>query len=656
MILLTLAASSSTGASITADYNFVSQDPTLATVSSAGEVCAGVWNADGTVCTPAANTGQTIIQVTPQKGSATATVTVFVHEKIDYIVANPPSSCVSSTQVANVSATAYSQDVTYCASLSTTPPCAIPQATLGPFSWGSVNSSVVRFNNTINNYGVATASVPGETQIFASLGNLNSPAVNFTTCPIVKLVLCTSTPCTTPPSSNTFSLAAAGTEALYAEAIDSNGTVLVSPPIIWTSTNTYALTLGETAATSTTPLTTLAFTATGAHAGSYATILAACVRPGCNINLSPIYSNSLVGQVTGTPNATIYAASTQSTTVVPISYSNNSLGTSVTLGHVPSSLLINPEGNQLVFGADSGGVMLLAAGGTTPTTTSINGRPLAFSPDGSTVLLSNPVEKVVYALNITSISAAIVFNAPNGATGGGFTPDSATLWFTDGSTTLYTYNMDQGLLKYTLAAPAVDAAFIGNGPIGYVAEPAPTTVVALATCDPTQTVDTQLLSYSPTKLAQIPSGNGVAVLDLPEVRLITNPVVTQNVTATGCTVTAAETASSAALPNGGSLNVTSFFVTPDSSKAIVISKTGGVVDVVTISNGTVTPITLTGSPASIYPGGVLADGSMLYVGASDGTVHAISLSTNTDTTQINPQLTDTNGNATYPDLVGVAPQ
>jgi len=658
VVQLSLSAADATGGIISADYNFVSADPTLATVSAAGQICAGVWDSHGVVCTPATHTGQTTIVITPQKGSATATVTVYVHEKVDGIVANEPTGCTSSTQVTNVSATAFSNDPAVCSSLGEgAPPCEIPASTLGPLTWAAVNGSVVTFSNSLNNPGAATATTPGKTQIYASIGNLRSPAVSFTTCPIVTLVLCTSTPCTAPPATSTFSLAAAGTEPLYAEAVDSKGTSLVSPNISWLSSNTYAIALAETAATTTTTATTLAFTATGSHAGSYATILAVCVNPVCNIGLAPVYSNALIGQVTGTSSATIYAASTSSTTVVPINSSDNSLGTSATLNHVPTSVLADREGTKLLFGSDSSGVMLLSAGATTSTTLSINGRPLAFSDDGAYALISDAADKVLYLLTLSN-SSAIVLSAPNGATGGGFTPDGATIWFTDGTDTLYTYSPNLGMLTFNLPAAATDVEFSENGPVAYLAGGAVNAIPVRATCIPDPThpdhplVDS-LAADAPTMVRAIPNGSGAVVLDLPNLRVVSTSNVSQ-----ACPPTATDSQTVVALPSGALLNVAngaSFFTTPDSSKAVVVSKTG-VLDVVALSGGTATSVPITGSPATIYPGGTLADGSILYIGAGDHKVHKIDLTSNTDTTQIDPKLLDSSSNAVDPDLVVVAPK
>jgi len=55
-------------------------------------------------------------------------------------------------------------------------------------------------------------------------------------------------------------------------------------------------------------------------------------------------------------------------------------------------------------------------------------------------------------------------------------------------------------------------------------------------------------------------------------------------------------------------------------------------------------------------GGIMIDGSLVYVGGSDNLVHAINTSTNTDSAQVNPGLKDPNGNVVAPDLVLVLPK
>ena len=54
-------------------------------------------------------------------------------------------------------------------------------------------------------------------------------------------------------------------------------------------------------------------------------------------------------------------------------------------------------------------------------------------------------------------------------------------------------------------------------------------------------------------------------------------------------------------------------------------------------------------------GGITLDGSQVYVGASDGTVHRIDVISGADVQQIAVNLKDSNGNLAVPNLVTVQP-
>ena len=93
---LSAAAKNSAGAIIAADITFTSSNPAIATISSGGLVCGGVWDSSTINCNATsgqAGVGQ--ITITATSGNATATATVYVHLKVDRVVVQPPSGCVS---------------------------------------------------------------------------------------------------------------------------------------------------------------------------------------------------------------------------------------------------------------------------------------------------------------------------------------------------------------------------------------------------------------------------------------------------------------------------------------------------------------------------------------------------------------------------------
>lgn len=635
VVTLSLSAATSSGAAVTADYNFVSQNTTLATVNSAGQVCAGQWNTAGTVCTAATTSGQTNVVVTPQKGTGSAVVTVYVHEKVANLIPVQPTGCTSSTQVSNVKANAYTADGTL-----------INSNTLGPVSWTARDTTVVTFSNTGNNYGIATAATPGRTQIYATLGNISSASVAFTTCPIVSLQLTASS-----ATNGVISLASTGTATLTAVATDSIGTKLANPPIQWVTSNSYSAALTETAATSTVAATTLNYTVTGSHAGSTATVMVACVPSGCNLNMPPVYGPSYVVKVSGTPAAIVYAGATNSKTLVPIDISKNTAGTAITLPAKPNSFIMNRQGSFGLLGADSDGAMVLNSSGTV-TSVGFNGRALAITPDGATGLLVNTTTGYLYFVTLSSSSVTSAIPISADITSAAFSPDSNTVWLTDGSGTLITFNTAKGVLKYTLTSGATSAAFLANGPVAYVNSGS--NIEARAACDPTQVVGTQTFT-APNMLRAIPDASGIVALDGSNVDILDNATPTQTINPNTyvCTTTLTQSNARATLPSSPTVNF--FEVTPDSSKAVITTSNSAlyIVDLSKTGTEAVTTVTPGAGATSLYQGGAVSDSSLFYVGGSDGTVHKIDLSSGSDTQQISVGLKDVDGNNTSPNLVQV---
>jgi hypothetical protein len=102
----------------------------------------------------------------------------------------------------------------------------------------------------------------------------------------------------------------------------------------------------------------------------------------------------------------------------------------------------------------------------------------------------------------------------------------------------------------------------------------------------------------------------------------------------------------------GVSNPTQFFVTPDSSKAFITdgSKT---VYIFNLSSHTTTPVTLSGVNAT-FEAAITLDSAFAYIGADDGKVHKIDLTSGTDVGQIDPGLKQTdNTTRALPHFVGL---
>lgn len=631
VVTLTPTATDKNGASVLAQFTYSSDNTSLVNVSPNGAVCAGTWDTNFIVCTKTQSSGTA--HVTISASGISTSVLVYVHETVDRVVVNPISAdCVSSTATLQLSATAYSLDPNACTRLGEgAPPCAIPASSLGNFVWSADNGSVVTFDNNTN-IGLATAAIPGVTKVHASVSANTSPGVNFTTCPIVSLSIATTNGGTAP-----FSLAKGGTQALVATAVDSKGTNLTNILVSWISSQSFALSV---AATTTTPQTA---TVTANNPGT-SSFLATCTSPTCNIGLNPVYSNLMVGSLTGTSNDTLYVGSRDSLQLVPVDLANNNtIGTAITLGQKPNSLVISRDGNFGALGSDSSSAMSLNTASNAVTNLNIAGTMLGFSPDSSLLAFQAPDLNGVELLGSSNLTRAAELPYTGTNLRVGFAPDSHSVFMTQGNNVFDYWNASTQPQSLTLNANANDVAFMATGHAAYLAGGAPSQITARATCDPTAQVDTKPAS-NPQFVRSIPDGSGMLVLDPPNI-IVLSPVSGDN----ACPSNVSSTENSYTV---GVANPTQFFVTPDSTKALITdgSKT---VYIFNLSSHTTTPVALSGVNAT-FEADITLDSAFAYIGADDGKVHKIDLTSGSDVGQIDPGLKQTdNTTRALPHFVGL---
>jgi hypothetical protein len=103
----------------------------------------------------------------------------------------------------------------------------------------------------------------------------------------------------------------------------------------------------------------------------------------------------------------------------------------------------------------------------------------------------------------------------------------------------------------------------------------------------------------------------------------------------------------------GSFTAQQLFLSSDSSHAWIVSN---LPELLSFDFQFQTPasIPLAGG-VTAYSGGITPDGTLVFLGASDGTVHRIYTPSSVDDTQIAVNLKDSNGNLTAPNLVCVLP-
>jgi len=640
---INVQATDSKNAAVSVDFTYSSNNPALVSVSNAGSLCAGKWDTNYVVCTPASTTGTATVTVTVKNNTTlSASLTVYVHAKVDRVVLNPlASGCLSSGKSQQLTATAYSTDPATCSILGAgSAPCVIPNSSLGQYTFLATDADVVSIDNGYTAPGTATGNAPGLTSVIASVSNVNSSAAPFLVCPMVSLSFRNGDTHDTAP----FTLAKAATKTMEVTAVDTAGVTLTAPPIAYFTDNPYGLTIaaGSIAA----PGSAATATVTAINSASQALLFSGCLPPTCNKNLTGIYSAGIFGSVSGTLTApTIYAASTSSLSLIPVDSSNSTPGTAITLPYLPNSFFINRQGTKGILGADSNPLMLFDPVGKTVATITgvVGGKVLALSPDGTFAFVTTSTTS--YLVNLGT-STATIASLYGGAIGAEFSPDSRFLYYTRGTPTLYSVDMTTtNTFVYNEVSNINDLTVIANGPAVYLAQAGAINVIAACNLQTFGFWDTQTAT-APNMLMSIPNGSGITAIDGSNLLLINTASISQ-----ACPPAISETTTPIAL-NFTSGTPRQSLVTLDGTKAVVTSSANQVA-IVTLASATSKPVTLSGSASVAGTGDISADSSFLWVGGSDNAIHKIDLNAATDGTPIAVALKDASSTAVAPNLIAV---
>jgi hypothetical protein len=631
------AASDAKDNIVNGDVTWTSDNTKLVSVSSTGLLCGGTWDAKNIVCTPATDNGTPtgapisgVATLTATIKGVAGTVKVFVHDKIDRVVASAPAGCSSMTETKQFTALAISNDADVCSRLTpaATPPCTLPSDSVGPATWGGADPVVVSLDNTAEKAGLATAVNPGTTNIVANLSGVNSPGVSFETCRVKSITLAIQN-----STSTSFAIDKAATQALVATVVDSKGTTLTAPPISYVSSQPFAVT---TAAQT----TVTNATATAVNPGT-STIVAACAPPNCNKNLAPVYSSVITGNVNGTAVGTVYAASTDSLSVVPIDVATNTAAAAITLPRAPDSMVVNRQGTRVLLGSTSVGIMALDPPSGAVTSANRFGTVLDITPDGATAGLVD-----------TPNNAFLDYTLSSGSFQGGYSTgtaitridpfiDSSAFFGVNGTTKYYSL-FPTTFAFVNVTAPAVDIAVSGAGSAVYLAGGSAAGIDVRAVCDASE-VDTQTAS-NPKLIAAVPNGSGAVAVDDTSLVVLHDANISS-----ACPPVVTESRTAVALPLAAGYVARQVLVTPDSLKAIVSTDKGLVV--VRLDTLVATKVVTAGT----FTGGVTLDSKAAYFGADDGSVHRIDMTptTPTDATSIAVNLKKADNSAAMPNLVVV---
>jgi len=620
---------------ITEPVSYQSSNTAVVTVAANGIACAGSWDSLSApqICTPGP-VGVALVTATAQ-GVSSPPTTIYVHQHIDKVAVNffllpnqppPPNPCFSVGQTANYEAKAYSRGVDI-------------TSTVGIFAWQTLNTNVATLNTTapvlLQGQVQLTAKVPGLTPLFASIGNVNSVPIYFTTCPVQSIQLAVTSSTST-------------SKTITPTIVDTVGTTITGVPLTWSSSEPASVSVSSSGG------------ATGSAGGGGATIIASCTPPTCNTGFNtglshslPIYPENVVNMTvasTGTnQSATVYVSTTSCgttdgcfSTIVPITAPANTLGNFITLAATPNSLVFNGQGTTAYLGTNSGrlgsaGLAVLNTSNNSVTELSVPGKVLAVSPDGSKVIISDTVDapNEVFVFD-TATNTSPTFQI-TGATAADFSPDSLKAYIVAGST-LYVYSKLDGLKTIALDAPANDVSFLSEGAFVYAAGGAPSALSVWRTCDNGR-ADTVNVPAVPTFMKTLPGAAQLLPADSPNtfhLLALAPPdidIISVNTTPSGCTPPVTDGPVASFNLGRGNFLPKQLIIAQDGSTAYVVASNLSSILVFNIPGQTSSAISLVGNPmplsATLTP-----DGTLLYVGASDGTVHVVSTVAGGDIKQI----------------------
>jgi hypothetical protein len=702
-------------------------DMTIADVEpTTGKLCAGTWNRntgggipDFTTCNPTNKSG-TVFVVASGEGASSNPLPIFVHPVVTSVVLGPLSTDCTNDPATNCSPAAFTTQTTTCTTNPATGCCTTPVITtgavaantcvsqastaqlaarvyqgtpptlannisckVGHLSYVAQTPSVV----TIDQNGIATAQQPGSTVITANISNAGSSAGFFSTCPPTSITL--SVPGITGSSSGTSVVVNPNnTQPISSVALDTNGHVLTG------------LTLEFESTTPTTIPAATGGTVTPTFPGA-AAITAVCQPPGCNPspfnqiglfgNGKPVTSNPITVTAPGNNSTNLFMASTNSLYLVPVDFTQPQIGAPVRLPYQPNSMVISNDGSSIYMGSAFELMTFSAVSNSISTQdTSVTGSVLAVSPDGTTLVITDPIRQFVYLYNTSGSSGAGGSGGTTSAAGvqtqfGGvgtravFSPDSQTVYITLGDynsatgvttpnnqllvhsqfTGWYQTSSSQATTDVALGVPYVGAFFGGNPttarsycPVSTISGGTPTTsstttnifypdagVLAPETSRIATTNDgLHILGATPTtftdSLLSTPAKTTPPTVPAhPGLPIGNCPDATPQNPPQNFTTTSVF---SGAMPGVTATAITGVFPTSDSKTAFVTyTGTGGVVPAYVpqaTGAGTLTTIPLAtttlGTPVAPVAGVVSADNQTFYAGTTgDNAVHLITKQT-----------------------------
>lgn len=718
VLTLSATAANSDNQVVTADITFSSSNSAIATVSTGGLVCAGVWDTNIINCNATLGQGGVgQVTITATSGDVTATSTIYVHEHVDIVQAVVTGSCASMGQAINVAGKAFSTTAPGC---STTNPCDITSS-VGPFTFGATDSLIAASSAGVDSTFDSTHNTPtyvsGGTFTGSKGDTCNLSNFNGVTGAMGTLAL---------TGTNTV----AGGTQLTITATGYGGT---TPPTIATLSNGTATCSGNVQIQ--TRLTNGVLTAENPGATSVFASVAGVNSVGVSYETCRVAGIKVKGTETGETSFTLNPGDAKSLTADLVDSMGQTVVTNVNWGSTsPAAASVAPltsvGPNAGAVTAHVGGTAFISAICSDPCN---RGLPAYYSQNVVTITVTSPAATTVYAAN-TNSTQLVPINTSTNAAGTAITlpavPNSIMAdalgqnVYLGSSRVLMGVNVSTGAVT-SYAVPGKVVAITNDGNYVLVSDPNSNTtfyVHVAAGMLASQTPGTASAgAFTPDNLfsewvggtqfafgpqtgltGSVTLGNPADSMDLSSqggLAYITSAMGHQVLVYSTCDQMQTQALSAPsptlvrALPNAagavavdppnldvistpttldpgctvptqstiagydlqaGSFTPQQLLVSSDATRAWIVTTDLMQLLTLDLTAHTPTSVPLTGG-ATALNAGITLNGGSVYVGASDGTVHRIEAASLADAVQIQVNLKDTNNNPVPPNLVAVVP-
>jgi len=363
------------------------------------------------------------------------------------------SACLSQNKVGQLVARVYQGGGTT-GNLAQNITCQVGHLTFGAQTTGIVS---------IDQNGAATAQQPGSTTITATISQ-SSTATNagyFSTCPPASIQLQDPS----SPGSNSINVAVNTLQPLNAIVTDTNGNVITGLTLEFNST---------------TPQTIPASVGyvQPAYPGA-ADITAVCQPATCNPspfnqiglygNGKAITSNPITINTPGTSSTVLYMGSTSSDYLAFRDFTTNQTSTLIKLPFVPNSMVMKQDGTAIYLGSPQGLISVATATNTVSAANQlIPGTVLSVSPDGSTLVVTDPTRQTISLVSTASNTVTTSYGGVG--TSASWSPDDQAVYITTTTDTVLTHSTftdwqtstaDEVYSGVTVTVPSVGAYFAG---------------------------------------------------------------------------------------------------------------------------------------------------------------------------------------------------